>query len=128
MDGLTGFPGAVRAVYPNTRVQLCIVHMVRNSTRFVSYKDLKKVCADLRAVYSAASEKAGRDALVTFGTTWNAKYPIICQSWDDLSGFFKYPPEIHRAIYTTNAIESLNYQLWKVTQQFQMRGLHRTPA
>jgi transposase-like protein len=120
MDGLTGFPEAVRAVYPNTRVQLCIVHMVRNSTRFVSYKDLKKVCADLRAVYSAASEEAGRDALEAFGTMWNAKYPMICQSWnahwDDLSEFFNYPPEIRKAIYTTNAIESLNYQLRKVTK------------
>jgi transposase-like protein len=120
MDGLTGFPEAVRAVYPDTRVQLCVVHTVRNSTRFVSYRDLKKVCADLRAVYSAASEEAGRDAFETFGETWNARYPMICQSWDahwdDLSEFFKYPPEIRRAIYTTNAIESLNYQLRKVTK------------
>jgi transposase-like protein len=82
MDGLTGFPEAVRAVYPNTRVQLCIVHMVRNSTKFVSYKDLKKVCADLKAVYSAATEEAGRDALEEFGKTWNTKYPMIYQSWD----------------------------------------------
>jgi transposase-like protein len=120
MDGLTGFPEAVRAVYPDTRVQLCIVHMVRNSTKFVSYKDLKKVCADLKAVYSAASEEAGREALEDFGKVWNEKYPMICLSWehhwDDLSEFFKYPPEIRRAIYTTNAIESLNYQLRKVTK------------
>jgi transposase-like protein len=120
MDGLSGFPDAVRAVYPATRVQLCIVHMVRNSTKFVSYKDLKKVCADLKAVYSAATEEAGRDALEEFGKTWNTKYPMIYQSWDihwdDLSEFFKYPPEIRKAIYTTNAIESLNYQLRKVTK------------
>ncbi|WP_425357473.1 IS256 family transposase [Leadbettera azotonutricia] len=120
MDGLTGFPDAVRAVYPKTRVQLCIVHMVRNSTKFVSYKDLKKVCADLKAVYSAATEEAGRDALEEFAKTWNAKYPMIYQSWDthwdDLNEFFKYPPEIRKAIYTTNAIESLNYQLRKVTK------------
>jgi transposase-like protein len=120
MDGLTGFPEAVRAVYPDTRVQLCIVHMVRNSTRFVSYKDLKKVCADLKAVYSAASEEAGRKALEDFGKVWNEKYPMICQSWDhhwdDLSEFFRYAPEIRRAIYTTNAVESLNYQLRKVTK------------
>jgi transposase-like protein len=120
MDGLTGLPEAVRAAYPATRVQLCIVHMVRNSTKFVSWKDLKKVCADLKAVYSAATEKAGRDALEDFGKIWNAKYPMIYQSWDshwdDLSEFFKYPPEIRKAIYTTNAIESLNYQLRKVTK------------
>jgi transposase-like protein len=120
MDGLTGFPEAVRSVYPNTRVQLCIVHMVRNSTKFVSYKDLKKVCADLKAVYSAPGEEAGHDALEDFGKKWNDKYPMIYQSWlrhwEDLSEFFKYPPEIRRAIYTTNAVESLNYQLRKVTK------------
>jgi len=120
MDGLTGFPEAVRSVYPNTRVQLCIVHMVRNSTKFVSYKDLKKVCADLKTIYSANNEEAGHDALEDFGKKWNDKYPMIYQSWqrhwEDLSEFFKYPPEIRRAIYTTNAVESLNYQLRKVTK------------
>jgi putative transposase len=120
MDGLTGFPEAVRAVYPDTRVQLCIVHMVRNSTKFVSYKDLKKVCADLKTIYSAPTEESGRAALEEFRKTWDGKYPMICQSWDrrwdDLSEFFKYPDEIRRAIYTTNAIESLNYQLRKVTK------------
>jgi transposase-like protein len=120
MDGLSGFPEAVRAVYPATRVQLCIVHMVRNSTKFVSWKDLKKVCADLKAIYTAADEEAGRDALEEFGKIWNIKYPMIYKSWethwDDLSEFFKYPPEIRKAIYTTNAIESLNYQLRKVTK------------
>jgi transposase-like protein len=94
--------------------------MVRNSTKCVSYKGLKKVCADLKAVYSATSGEAGREALEDFGKIWNGKYPMIYQSWerhwDDLSEFFKYPPEIRRAIYTTNAIESLNYQLRKVTK------------
>jgi len=120
MDGLSGFPEAVRSVYPNTRVQLCIVHMIRNSTKFVSYKDLKKVCADLKAVYSANTEAAGRSTLEEFGKTWDAKYPMIYKSWDqhwgDLCEFFKYPPEIRRAIYTTNAVESLNYQLRQVTK------------
>ncbi|MDR2595782.1 MAG: IS256 family transposase [Treponema sp.] len=120
MDGLTGFPEAVRSVYPNTRVQLCIVHMVRNSTKFVSYKDLKKVCADLKTIYSANTEGIGHDALEDFGKKWNDKYPAIYQSWqrhwEDLIEFFKYPPEIRRAIYTTNAVESLNYQLRKVTK------------
>jgi transposase-like protein len=117
MDGLTGFPEAVRSVYPDTRVQLCIVHMVRNSTKFISYKDLKKVCAGLKAVYSANTEAAGRDALEEFGKTWSDKYPMIYKSWDhhweNLCEFYKYPFEIRRAIYTTNAVESLNYQLQK---------------
>ena len=120
MDGLSGFPEAVRAIYPDTRIQLCVVHMIRNSTKFVSYKDLKKICSDLKAVYSAASETAGRDALEEFGKAWNEKYPMIYKSWDhhwnDLSEFFKYPLEIRRAIYTTNAVESLNYQLRQVTK------------
>ena len=120
MDGLTGFPEAVRSIFPNTRVQLCIVHMVRNSTKFVSYKDLKKVCADLKTIYSANTEAAGRDALEGFGKNWDKKYPMIYKSWvqhwEDLSEFFKYPPEIRKAIYTTNAVESLNYQLRKVTK------------
>jgi transposase-like protein len=89
MDGLSGFPEAVRAVYPDTRVQLCIVHMVLNSTRFVSYKDLKKVCADLKAVYSAAGEEAGRKALEDFGKVWNVKYPMIYQSWEHHLGRLK---------------------------------------
>jgi transposase-like protein len=120
MDGLSGFPEAVRAVYPEARVQLCIVHMVRHSSKYVSYKDLKKLCADLKAIYSAPSEEAGRVALEAFGEKWNSKYPMIHQSWGqhwgDLCEFYKYPPEIRRAIYTTNAIESLNYQLRKVTK------------
>jgi transposase-like protein len=120
MDGLTGFPDAVRVVFPNTHVQRCIVHMVRNSTQFVSYKDLRQVCADLKAIYTASCEEAGSAALPAFGERWNKKYPMIAQAWEahwaDLSEFFKYPPEIRRAIYTTNAIESLNYQSRKVTR------------
>jgi transposase-like protein len=118
MDGLTGFPDALRAIYPATRIQLCIVHMVRNSTKFVSWKDLKKLCADLKTVYSANSEESGLNALEEFGKKWNDKYPMIYQSWqrhwNDLSEFFKYPPGIRKAIYTTNAIESLNFSLRKV--------------
>ena len=118
MDGLTGFPDALRAIYPDTRVQLCIVHMIRNSTKFVSYKDLKKVCADLKMIYSAPTETAAREALEDFGKKWDKQYPLIYQSrdrhWENLCEFFKYPEEIRKAIYTTNAIESLNYQLRKV--------------
>jgi transposase-like protein len=118
MDGLTGFPEAVRAVYPKTHVQLCIVHMVRNSTKFVSYKDRKALCADLKPIYTAPTEEAGREALETFGKKWNGKYPMIYDSWDahwhDLCEFYKYGPAIRHAIYTTNAIESINFQLTAV--------------
>ena len=120
MDGLTGFPDAVRAVYPKTKVQLCIVHMVRNSTKYVSYKDLKDVCRDLRRIYSAVNEEEALEALDDFGQKWNSKYPMIQRSWEahwnDLSEFFKYPDEIRRVIYTTNSIESLNASLRKVTK------------
>jgi transposase-like protein len=120
MGGLAGFPEAVRAVYPDTRAQLRIARMLRNSTKFVSYKDLKKVRADLKAVYSASAEELARNALEEFGKTWDKKYPVIHQSWerhwDGLSGFFKYPPEIRKAVYTANAIESLNCRLRKVTK------------
>jgi transposase-like protein len=118
MDGLTGFPDALRAIYPQTRIQLCIARMARNSTKFVSCKDLKKLCADLKAVYSANSGEAKRGALEDFGKKWNDKYPMIYQSWqrhwDGLSEFYKYPPEIRKAIYTANAVESLNFSLRKV--------------
>ncbi|MDE7382717.1 MAG: IS256 family transposase [Treponemataceae bacterium] len=120
MDGLTGFPDAVRAVFPDTRVQHCVVHMIRNSTKFVSYKDLKAVCRDLREVYSATSAEAGHEALEGFGRKWNGKYPMIQASWErnwnELAEFFNYPGEVRRAIYTTNAIESLNFSLRKVTR------------
>ena len=120
MDGLTGFPDAVRAVFPQTRIQLCIVHMVRNSTKYVSYKDLKAVCRDLKRIYSAPSEDEALLALDDFGSSWDSKYPMIRRSWEshwnDLNEFFQYPAEIRRVIYTTNAIESLNYSLRKVTK------------
>ena len=120
MDGLTGFPDAVRAVFPQTRIQLCIVHMVRNSTKFVSYKDLKAICRDLKKIYTASTEEEALLSLGDFGEAWNSKYPMIYKSWeahwDDLKEFFKYPEEIRKVIYTTNAIESLNFSLRKVTK------------
>lgn len=120
MDGLTGFPDAVKAVFPDTHIQHCIVHMIRNSTKFVSYKDLKAVCKDLKEVYSAINAESGHEALEEFGKKWNDKYPMIQASWDrnwnDLTEFFNYPKDIRRAIYTTNAIESLNFSLRKVTR------------
>ena len=120
MDGLTGFPDAVKAVFPNTHIQHCIVHMIRNSTKFVSYKDRKAVCRDLKEVYSAVNAGSGHEALEEFGKKWNDKYPMIQASWErnwnNLTEFFNYPKDIRRTIYTTNAIESLNFSLRKVTR------------
>ncbi|NLM00888.1 MAG: IS256 family transposase [Treponema sp.] len=115
MDGLTGFPDAVNAVFPHTHIQHCIVHMIRNSTKFVSYKDLKAVCRDLKAIYSAVNAESGHEALDEFEKKWDAKYPMIHASWErnwnNLTEFFNYPKDIRKAIYTTNAIESLNFSL-----------------
>ena len=120
MDGLTGFPDAVKAIFPETHIQHCIVHMIRNSTKFVSYKDLKAVYRDLKKVYSAINAESGHEALDDFGKKWNDKYPMIQASWErnwnNLIEFFNYPKDIRKAIYTTNTIESLNFSLWKVTK------------
>lgn len=120
VDGLGGFPDAVRSVFPDTRIQLCIVHMVRSTTRFVSRTDLHRLCAALRKVYTAPSEGSAMDALDDFEAGWGGKYPRIAPAWrsrwDDLKEFFSYPPELRKVIYTTNSIESLNHQLRKVTK------------
>lgn len=120
IDGLKGLPEAIAAVFPQTRIQLCIVHMVRNSTKFVSYKERKEICADLRKIYSASSEREGFEALDAFAEKWDKKYPMISKSWrtnwDNLNEFFGYPEEIRRIIYTTNAVESLNFSLRKITK------------
>ena len=121
MDGLKGFPDAVNAVFPQTRIQLCIVHMIRNSTKYVSWKEQKTICVDLKKIYTAPSEKSGRDALDEFAEKWDHKYPMISKSWkvnwENLNEFFAYPMDIRKAVYTTNAIESLNSSLRKVTQK-----------
>jgi transposase-like protein len=115
VDGLTGFPEAINAVFPKTEVQLCIVHMVRNSLRYVPYKDRKTVAADLKEIYLAPSEEAARYALDCFAEKWDKKYPMISRSWlkrwNEVIPYMKFPPEIRKAVYTTNAIESLNYTL-----------------
>ena len=120
VDNLTGFSEAIKASYPNTEIQKCIVHQVRNSVRYVSYKDLKKVTSDLKPIYQAASEVLGRQELQAFNEKWGGKYPLIVRSWEnnwsELSTFFKYPPEIRKIIYTTNMIESYHRQLRKVTK------------
>ncbi len=119
-DGLKGFPEAIEAVYPKTQVQLCIVHQVRHSLRFVGWKERKEVAADLRTIYGAATLQQAEQALDEFVATWDEKHPSISQSWRNnwsrLSVFFDYPPEIRKVIYTTNAIESLNASLRKVTK------------
>jgi transposase-like protein len=118
VDGLKGFPEAIEAVYPNTKVQLCIVHMVRNSMKYVSWKDRKLLAADLRKIYSAPTVDDAETALACFGDKWDDKYPSISKSWlnhwGNITPFFDYPADIRRAIYTTNAIESLNMTLRKV--------------
>jgi putative transposase len=118
VDGLTGLPEAIEAVFPKTQVQLCIVHKVRNSLRYVPWKERKAVAGDLRAIYGAATLGAAEQALERFAERWDAKYPAISPSWladwDRLTVIFDYPPAIRRVIYTTNAIESLHYSLRKV--------------
>lgn len=112
VDGLTGFPEAINAVFPNTRVQLCIVHLVRNSLRYVPHKDMKAVASDLKAIYRAATLESAEAALLEFGEKWDKKYPAISRSWNNhwqnILTLFAFPEEIRKIIYTTNAIESLN--------------------
>ncbi|MGE4802936.1 IS256 family transposase [Yersinia hibernica] len=112
VDGLKGFPDAINSVYPQTHIQLCIIHMVRNSLKYVSWKDYKAVTSGLKTVYQAPTEAAALMALDNFAATWDDKYPQISKSWrahwGNLNTFFGYPPDIRKAIYTTNAIESLN--------------------
>ncbi|EAS9107058.1 IS256 family transposase [Salmonella enterica] len=112
VDGLKGFPDAINSVYPQTHIQLCIIHMVRNSLKYVSWKDYKAVTSGLKAVYQAPTEEAALMALDAFAGKWDDKYPQISKSWhahwENLNTFFGYLPDIRKAIYTTNAIESLN--------------------
>ena len=119
-DNLTGFDAAIHAVFPKTEIQNCIIHQLRNSSKYVSYKDLKALMTDLKAVYAAVDEQSALDALDVFGEHWDKKYPKISKSWRDnwanLSTYFKYPQEVRRLIYTTNTIEGFNRQLRKVTK------------
>jgi putative transposase len=119
-DNLTGMSDAISAVYPKCEHQLCIVHQIRNSLKFVSYKDRKKLAADLKPIYQAITEEEAQEALELFEAKWGKNYPQIAKSWynnwDNLMIFLQYPEAIRRIIYTTNAIESLNNQLRKVTK------------
>ena len=119
-DGLCGMMQAIQAVYPNSRLQRCIVHQIRSSTRFVSWKDIKKVVADLKKIYTAVTLEEAEYALLQFGETWRKQYPSCVKSWEEnwevLSTFYEYPPEIRKIIYTANIIEGLNRQFRQITK------------
>jgi len=120
VDGLKGFPEAINTVYPLTKIQLCIVHMVRNSLKFVSWKDRKAVAADLKKIYSSLTEEGAEQELSVFAETWDTKFPSISQSWrrhwPNLITLFDYPDDIRKVIYTTNAIESVNSVIRKAVK------------
>lgn len=124
VDGLVGFPDAIEAVFPKTKTQLCIVHLIRNSVKYVSWKERKELCADLKLIYQSATAEEAELELITFGEKWDKKYPSISKMWHrhwaNISTFFEYPAEIKKIIYTTNAIESLNSSLRKVTKNKKM--------
>ena len=119
-DNLTGFSQAIEAVFPKTDIQNCIIHQLRNSSKYVSYKDIKALMADLKKVYTAVDAEAALNALDEFAAVWDSKYPRISKSWYDnwanLSTYFKFPQELRKLIYTTNTIEGFNRQLKKVTK------------
>lgn len=119
-DNLSGFSQAINAVFPQTDIQNCIIHQLRNSSKYVSYKDLKELMKDLKRVYAAVDEPSAHDALDDFAAKWDSKYPKISKSWYEnwanLSTYFKFPEELRRLIYTTNTIEGFNRQLKKVTK------------
>jgi transposase-like protein len=121
VDGLKGFPDAINTTYPQTRIQLCIVHMVRNSMKFVPWKNYKAVATDLKKIYQSATEEEALLSLEQFSETWDEKYPQISRSWrahwNNLNTLFDYPQDIRKAIYTTNAIESLNSVIRKAIKK-----------
>ena len=120
VDGLKGFPEAIESVFPRTEVQLCIVHLVRHSLNYVGWKQRKEVASDLKTIYTAATDVEAEQKLTEFSLKWDAKFPMISKSWRNnwtrVIPFFAHPPEIRKVIYTTNAIESLNMSLRKVTK------------
>jgi putative transposase len=128
VDGLKGFPEAIESVFERTVVQLCIVHMIRNSLKYVSWKERKALARDLRAIYTAPTAEAAETALEEFSARWDSRFPSISQSWRarwaNVIPFFGYPPEIRKVIYTTNAVESINAAIRKVTKK---RGAFPTP-
>jgi len=121
VDGLKGFPDAINTVYPQTQIQLCIVHMVRNSMKYVPWKDYKAIAADLKQIYRTTTEDQALQALKQFAEKWDDKYPQISRSWqanwENINTLFNYPEDIRKAIYTTNAIESLNSVIRKAIKK-----------
>lgn len=120
MDGLKGLPEAIQTVFPQTEVQLCVVHMIRNSLKFIPHKHYKEFLSDLKAVYQADTERAGKEALKLLTEKWGAKYSAAVKPWNDhwdrLSTYFQFPADLRRMIYTTNAVEALHRQFRKVTK------------
>src|SRR5215203_3368596 len=120
VDGLKGFTEAIESVFPQTITQVCIVHQIRNSLTYISYKDRKAVAADLKPIYTAVTEDEALYSLELFAEKWDSKYPIISKSWkanwSKINPMFRFPQEIRRAVYTTNVIESLNFSLRKITK------------
>jgi putative transposase len=119
-DGLTGLPEAIRSVWPKAEVQTCVIHLIRNSMKYVSYSDRKTVAAALKPIYCAVNDEAAKIALEQLRKDWGGKYPGMLAAWDraweEFIPFLKYPKEIRKVVYTTNAIESLNFQLRKITK------------
>jgi transposase-like protein len=128
VDGLNGFKEAIQSVFPQVQIQRCVLHQIRNSLKYVTWKDRKAFATDLRAVYQAPTREAAETALLQLGEQWNGRYAIAVRSWennwDDLATMFQYSPEIRRLIYTTNIIEGYNRQLRKVTKN---RGAFPSP-
>lgn len=120
IDGLTGFKEAIQAVFPETQIQRCVIHQVRQSLNYVSWKDRKQFVTDLRKIYTAPTREAGEEALLELGERWGAQYAVAVRSWEqnwqDLATMFDYPAEIRRLIYTTNTVEGYNRQLRKVVK------------
>ena len=120
IDGLTGFPEAIKAIFPETEIQLCIVHQIRNSIKYVASKNQKAFMADLKLVYRAATKEAAELALDELDAKWGSAYPLVIKSWrnkwHNLSAYFKYPEHIRRVIYTTNAVEAVHRQFRKLTK------------
>jgi len=120
VDGLKGFPEAIKAIFPKTEVQLCIIHQIRNSMKYIASKNQKEFMKDLKLVYQAPTKEVAEDELLKLDEKWGKKYPIVLQSWqnkwENLSVYFKYPPEIRKVIYTTNIIESVHRQFRKLTK------------
>ena len=116
VDGLPRFKEAIQAVFPKAEIQRCVIHMLRNSFKYVSYKDLKKFASDFKAVYNAPNEATGLAELENIKEEWGKKYPYAISNWEDISSFFQFPDDIRRIMYTTNIIEGLNRQYRKVTK------------